>query len=48
MNFGMKNIGGGDLIRVLVEGNSPPAAQADVGVVEENQTLTVTMTQVQI
>ena len=27
INFGMKNIGGGDLMRVLVEGNSPPAAQ---------------------
>ena len=38
----MRNIGGGDLMRVLVKGNSPPAAQADVGVVEENQTLTVT------
>ena len=38
----MKNTGGGDLMRVLVEGNSPPAAQNDEGVVNENQTLTVT------
>jgi len=41
INFGMKNIGGGDLIRVLVEGNSPPAAQNDEGVVNEDGTLTV-------
>ena len=41
INFGMRNIGGGDLIRVLVKGNSPPAAQADEGVVNEDGTLTV-------
>ncbi len=41
IHFGMKNIGGGDLIRVLVEGNSPPAAQNDEGVVNEDGTLTV-------
>ena len=37
----MKNIGGGDLMRVLVEGNSPPVAQNDEGVVNEDGTLTV-------
>ena len=41
INFGMKNIGGGDLMRVLVEGNSPPDAQNDEGVVNEDGTLTV-------
>ena len=41
IHFGMKNTGGGDVIRVLVEGNSPPAAQADEGVVNEDGTLTV-------
>ncbi len=41
INFGMKNIGGGDLMRVLVEGNSPPVAQNDEGVVNEDGTLTV-------
>jgi hypothetical protein len=35
------SIGGGDLMRVLVEGNSPPVAQNDEGVVNEDGTLTV-------